>query len=173
MTRGSDTPFFFFFIARKAPMEVRTEISRFPAARTRHEKFARRRFPCRRKSGLLDDTLVCVFSPPTPSFLSLSLPRPPRASGIVPPSRSRIFFPPSLTAPSVSSLSVSLFLFRPTDRRPFLNSPSMPFAPPILHPRPFVFSRPAISRRINCFVSFRYERRMNGTSSSCFFYYFV
>lgn len=71
---------------------------------------AHRRFPCRRKSGLLDDILVCVFSPP-PGELSLS---PYHWENR--PSYSRIFFLDprsavtfSLAVPSVISLSLSLF----------------------------------------------------------------
>lgn len=116
-----------------------------PRVETRARSSAHRRFPCRRKSGLLDDILVCVFSPP-PGDLSLS---PYRWENR--PSYSRIFFLDprsavtfSLAVPSVISLSFSplrqsishiglsfLFSFDRQTGDFSSNSPSTPFTPPI------------------------------------------
>lgn len=131
-------------------------------------KFALCRFPYHRKSELLDDILVCVFSPPSsisPSLVPLGL------SLVFTNIFSTLAVTFSLTIPSVIFisfsvylsyrfsfvLSVSLFLFRPTDRRLFLKLLFNAIRTSYIHPCPFVFPWPAISWRINCFVSFWYE----------------
>jgi len=168
-------------------MKVRTKISRFPAPHGLGSKLDTADFPAIVNQDR-SMTFYCACFPHLSQSFSLSIP-PCRWDR---PSYTRIFFPPwsfrchfLAYFPRRFSLSVSLSwsishiglsslsLFLSTDRRLFLKLLFDAIRASYIHPHPFVFPWPAISWRINCFVSFRYERRMNGTSSWCFFYYFV
>lgn len=135
-------------------------------------------------------TFYCACFPHHPQSFSPSLPMSLGSSFIFAniffhPRRSTMTFSltflPFLFLSSFRSIShnnlslLSLFLsLTPNRPKTFLKLPFDAIRASYIHPRPFVFLwSAAISWRINCFVSFWYERRMNGTSSWCFFYYFV